>query len=294
MRLPHVRFTVRRMMVEIAVLAIVLGCTIEAIRAKRRRDVFLNKAQAHARDEQFNLVMVRSARQQATLAESDLKWLESVSLDPGRAEPLEWPYSDPALRQRLEALSWPRAEMERVRGNAAWHRDRAARHAEMTAYHSTLKRKYLRAAAGPWWSVESDPPPPDDRARGRFWAERGEYGRALAAYEEAIRSNPGDSVALNGLAWLLATCPEARLRDGRRAVELAFLAYGSSSGMDAAYLDTLAAAHAETGYFGAAADFQRKAMRMLPPGDSELVPYSIRLKSYEGNKPYREGSDKEG
>jgi hypothetical protein len=170
----------------------------------------------------------------------------------------------------------------------------------MTTYHSTLKRKYLRAAAGPWWSVESDPPPPDDRARGRFWAERGEYGRALAAYEETIRSNPGDPVPLNGLAWLLATCPEARLRDGRRAVTFALLAYGSSSGMDgarilrpAAYLDTLAAAHAETGYFGGAADFQRKAMRMLPPGDPDLASYSIRLKSYEENKPYREGSDEE-
>ena len=160
--------------------------------------------------------------------------------------------------------------------------------------------EYLRGAAGPWWSVESDPPPPDHPARGRFWAERGEYGRALAAYEEAIRSNPGDSVALNGLAWLLATCPEPRLRDGKRAVELAFLAYGSNSGMDGArflrpadYLDTLAAAHAETGYFDGAADFQRKAMRLLPPGDPDLAPYSVRLKSYEENKPYRERSDEE-
>jgi hypothetical protein len=278
------------MMVAIAVLAIVLGCTIEAIRAKRRRDVFLNMARAHAQDEQFNLAMVRSARQQVVRGESALKWLEFFSLHPGKAEVLASPYSDPALRQSFEAFSWE-GEIERVRGNAAWHRDRAAKHAEMAAYHSTLKRKYRRAAAGPWWSVESDPPPPDRRARGRFWAERCEYGRALAAYEEAIRSNPGDSMPLNGLAWLLATCPEARLRDGRRAVELAFLAYGSSSEMDAAYLDTLAAAHAEAGNFGGAADFQRKAIRMLPPGDPALAPYSIRLKSYEGNQRYREGSN---
>jgi tetratricopeptide (TPR) repeat protein len=288
------------MMVAIAVLAIVLGCTIEAIRLKRRRDVFLKLAQAHARDEQLNLVIVRSARQQVAMAESTLEWLGFLSLESGKAEALGSPYSDPALRQWLEAFSWRRAEIERVRWNAAWHRDRAAKHAEMAAYHLSLERKYLRAAAGPWWSVESDTPPPDQQARGRFWAERGEYGRALAAYEEALRSNPGDSVALNGLAWLLATCPEARLRDGRRAVELAFLAYGSSSGMawsrnlrPAAYLDTLAAAHAETGYFGGAADFQRKAMRMLPRGDPDLAPYRIRLNSYEENKPYREGPDEE-
>jgi hypothetical protein len=61
----------------------------------------------------------------------------------------------------------------------------------------------------------------------------------------------------------------------------------------AAYLDTLAAAHAETGYFRGAADFQREAMRMLPPGDPELAPYSMRLKSYEENKPYHEGFDGE-
>lgn len=82
------------------------------------------------------------------------------------------------------------------------------------------KRKYVRAAARPWWPIEPDPPPPEPDRQGIYWTERGEYGRALAAYEEAIQINRWDFSSLNDLAWILATCPEASLRDGKRAVDL--------------------------------------------------------------------------
>ena len=94
MRLPHVRFTVRRMMVAIAVLAIVLGCTIEAIRAKRRRDVFLNMARAHAQDEQFNLAMVRSAR---SGPEECHGWISPTDRRP--PVPPAWTYGDGRLER---------------------------------------------------------------------------------------------------------------------------------------------------------------------------------------------------
>ena len=40
-------------------------------------------------------------------------------------------------------------------------------------------------------------------------------------YETAIQMKPDWPEALNDLAWLLATTPDAQLRNGARAVELA-------------------------------------------------------------------------
>jgi tetratricopeptide (TPR) repeat protein len=60
------------------------------------------------------------------------------------------------------------------------------------------------------------------------WINRGDAYRALAQWDKALADYskagelaPASPVALNKLAWLLATCPESRLRDPRRAVELA-------------------------------------------------------------------------
>ena len=40
-------------------------------------------------------------------------------------------------------------------------------------------------------------------------------------YDEAIRLDPGNADAFNGRAWLAATCPDAKYRDGAKAVSLA-------------------------------------------------------------------------
>ena len=66
----------------------------------------------------------------------------------------------------------------------------------------------------------ADPPPPEHELllTGDYWAELGQHAAAVTAYEQAIKSSPNDILALNGLAWVLATCPEYRIRDGKRAV----------------------------------------------------------------------------
>ena len=50
------------------------------------------------------------------------------------------------------------------------------------------------------------------------------YDKAVDAYENVIRIDNKNVHALNNLAWLLATCPDAQFRDGVRALELAFIA----------------------------------------------------------------------
>ena len=67
---------------------------------------------------------------------------------------------------------------------------------------------------------------------------------------------------MNCLAWVLATCPEASVRNGAEAVELARRAVKLSDGREPAILGTLAAAYAEAGRFPEAVQTARKALEL--------------------------------
>jgi tetratricopeptide (TPR) repeat protein len=54
--------------------------------------------------------------------------------------------------------------------------------------------------------------------RGLVRSARKDVDQALADYSEAIRIDPKSSDAHNQLAWIWATCPEAKFRDGMKAV----------------------------------------------------------------------------
>ena len=47
------------------------------------------------------------------------------------------------------------------------------------------------------------------------------FGEAIAQYETVLEIAPDFVSALNNFAWLLSTCPDASLRDGAKALELA-------------------------------------------------------------------------
>ncbi len=51
--------------------------------------------------------------------------------------------------------------------------------------------------------------------------QQGDYAAAIASYRLALKTHPNMSELLNNLAWLLATCPDASLRNGPEAVEIA-------------------------------------------------------------------------
>jgi tetratricopeptide (TPR) repeat protein len=83
--------------------------------------------------------------------------------------------------------------------------------------------------------------------------KQGKLKEAIAEYENALNIAPEDSVVLNNLAWILATCSDASIRDGTRAVTLAAKAVQISGGRNPHSIRTLAAAHAEVGQFAEAA-----------------------------------------
>jgi len=89
---------------------------------------------------------------------------------------------------------------------------------------------------------------------------------------------------------LLATSPNAPLRNGAMAIQLAERADQLSGGANALVLRTLAAAYAEVGQFGKAIERARAAMQLLrSQGDDSLateVQQEIAL--YELGLPYRE------
>ena len=112
------------------------------------------------------------------------------------------------------------------------------------------------------------------------------HARAKAYYEAAL--GKGHAVARNNLAWLLATSPDASLRDGARAVELAEpIAYLYD---DWGYFDTLAAAHAERGDFARAVEVERLSIERADEAATEddIEDLEARLALYERGEPYRE------
>src|SRR5262249_27653263 len=121
------------------------------------------------------------------------------------------------------------------------------------------------------------------RALGR----KGDASGAAVAQEDAIRRDPKNHFALNGLAWLLATGRD-KGRDGKRAVEYATRACELTGWKDPNNIDTLAAAHAEAGDFDKALEHLKKA-RALPGAEEQWGPgFRERLALYERKQPYRD------
>jgi tetratricopeptide (TPR) repeat protein len=156
-------------------------------------------------------------------------------------------------------------------------------------YAWSLKKDYEQAIRDYDQAIRLDP------TQAIFFSFRGsacqakkDYLRALRDYEEAVRLDPKIWACYTDLAMLLATCPDTKFRDGRRAVRMATKGCELSDWKRAPALEALAAAYAEAGSFGEAERYQRMALEdplyQGPAGD----PSRKRLELYKRKMPYRE------
>lgn len=127
--------------------------------------------------------------------------------------------------------------------------------------------------------------------RGLLNQKWGHYKEALADYAEALEAEPNHAGALACRARIRATCPDESLRDGKAALEEARQACELTHWGVEAWIDSLAAAYAETGDFDQAVKFQQQAIELL--GTTEHGLYTpaetkARLELYKSGQPYRE------
>src|SRR6266576_2714551 len=101
---------------------------------------------------------------------------------------------------------------------------------------------------------------------------------------------PDSLPILNELAWLLATYPDATVRDGQNAVRFAEHGCVLSGGKNPTLLSTLAAAYAESGRFPEAVNKAEEALSLArSAGNENVVTMSENLLTwFRANRPYRE------
>lgn len=158
----------------------------------------------------------------------------------------------------------------------------------------SFKREFDPAIRDYTESISKSPQfAPAFNGRGSAWSQKGDFARATADFEEALRVSQNKSArAKNDLAWLLATAPDSKFRNGKRAVELAKEACESAQWKSAIYVDTLAAAYAEVGDFAKAVELEQRALQGDTYQGAQREKAVARLETYRQGKPYRDIREK--
>ncbi len=165
MSLPRVRLTIRRMMILVAVVAVILGGGFGVFPLKRQRDHYLERAALHALKDAAHQEMAVFYRDGFVARDSRLlvreqhlarskRWMGERRSSPGLS---------PEVRDRM-VRSWAENESRNdeifveVQREASLYRRKRESSRHSAAYHASLKQKYFRAAALPWETVPPDPP----------------------------------------------------------------------------------------------------------------------------------------
>lgn len=136
---------------------------------------------------------------------------------------------------------------------------------------------------------------PDDadvlQARGDALLSIGRHADAVKDYDKALEIAPDDSGVLNNLAWVLATSPDDKVRNPKRAIELGLKACELTGYKAPHILSTLASGYAEQGDFETAIKWSSKAVELGKGETKEQL--SKELENYRQKKPWREKQETE-
>ena len=119
---------------------------------------------------------------------------------------------------------------------------------------------------------------------------KGRRAEGLAHWRQALLKEPDNVQVLNETAWVLATAPEAALRNGNEAVSLAEHAVRLTSEREPVVLGTLAAAYAETGRYDQAIETEQRAADLAARQGNAPLAASLkqRLTLFEWKTPIRQ------
>jgi len=122
--------------------------------------------------------------------------------------------------------------------------------------------------------------------------QQGHVKEAIQQWQEALAIEPANGNAASNLAWVFATCPDASIRDGGRAVELAEKAVQISGGQIPMIFHILAAAYAEDGRFSDAIEAaERGAALANSQGNAGLASeLQNNIALYQAGSPLRDPS----
>ena len=142
MRAPRAQFTIRRLMLAVAVFAVALGgCRIVWLRHRYR-----TAAATHSSSESFwrkqQSIMEQAGKDDETHWLALLETAENGSV---------------AVTNLIGTPVKIMSDLGTVKERNAAEFSKCQQQVE---YHAVLKRKYQRAAARPWYPVDPDPPPP--------------------------------------------------------------------------------------------------------------------------------------
>jgi len=158
-----------------------------------------------------------------------------------------------------------------------------------------LERKQFDAAEAKYQkALEVKPDYPDARYNlGLVYYQSGRPADTIAEWDKLLHSHPDNVKVLDRTAWILATHPDASVRNGARAVELARRAAKLTNFQHPTMLDTLAAAEAESGRFAEAVAVAKQALALLA-GQNDAGAAAMaeavksRMERYRSGAPYRE------
>jgi Flp pilus assembly protein TadD len=128
---------------------------------------------------------------------------------------------------------------------------------------------------------------------GKTLFQKRRMNEAIEQYQAVLKILPGQPEACNYLgraAWVLATSPEASIRNGAKALELAGQMERLSNGKDPLVVMVLAAADAEAGRFPEAVAAAERARQLaVQHGNNSLADVlATQIKLYQAGTPFRD------
>jgi tetratricopeptide (TPR) repeat protein len=120
------------------------------------------------------------------------------------------------------------------------------------------------------------------------FAFQGDTAGETDQYRQILKAAPKSVLALNALAWRLATGTNSTLGDGIEAIPLALRACELTESKEAQFLQTLAAAYARAGLFEEATATAEQAMKLAERASETERVASIRnlLEQFRSGTPY--------